>query len=220
MDPKSVELLIFALFVIAVLSILYIRNQKENALLKSFGLNASNKIKRFRANETKTKIDMPPSSQSFWGYQYYYKPITSIHNRDLLIFTWNTPNGRSSVTQRVFSLTSKRGSKFPKFICRPEGLFDKIKNDGDIDYSEHQKFSSKFHLTSQDVTNEEVTDEEVRKLFDNPSLHEYLLKNKNMSIESNGNKIFYYWWNHRVPAKEFPEIISELENLHAQYFDV
>ena len=62
MDPKLVELLIFALFLIAVLSILYIRNQKENALLKSFGLNASNKIKRFRANKTKTKIDMPPSS--------------------------------------------------------------------------------------------------------------------------------------------------------------
>jgi hypothetical protein len=41
-----------------------------------------------------------------------------------------------------------------------------------------------------------------------------------MSIESNGNKIFYYWWNYPVPAKKFPEIISEIENLHAQYFDV
>ena len=127
--------------------------------------------------------------------------------------------GRFSYPQRIFSLASKRGKKFPKFICRPEGLFDKIKdkitNDDDIDYSEHQEFSSKFHLTSQDVT-----DQEVRKLFDNPSLHEYLLKNKNMSIESNGNKIFYYRWNHRVPAKEFPEIISDIENLHAQYFDI
>ena len=176
------------------------------------------------ANKTKPKIDMPPSSQSIVLGQSYLRPITSLHNRDLLIFTWNTPNGRSSATQRVFSLASKRGKKFPKFICRPEGLFDKIKdkitNDDDIDYSEHQEFSSKFHLTSQDVTNEEVTDEEVRKLFDNPSLHEYLLKNKNMSIESNGNKIFYYWWNYRVPAKKFPEIISDIENLHAQYFDV
>lgn len=224
MDPKSVELLIFALFVIAVLSILYIRNQKENALLKSFGLNASNKIKRFRANETKTKIDMPPSSQSFWGYQYYYKPITSIHNRDLLIFSWITPRGRRGdgmgATQRVFSLASRRGRKFPKFICRTSGLLDQIKY---VDYSEHQKFSSKFHLTSQDET-----DEKVRKLFDNPSLHEYLLKEKDtgmfsdsvMSIESNGNKIFYYWWNHRDPAKKLPEIISDIENLHAQYFDV
>ena len=126
--------------------------------------------------------------------------------------------GRFSYPQRVFSLASKRGKKFPKFICRPEGLSDKIKDkitNDDIDYSEHQEFSSKFHLTSQDVT-----DQEVRKLFDNPSLHEYLLKNKRMSIESNGNKIFYYWWNYPVPAKEFPEIISDIENLHAQYFDV
>ena len=217
----EMEKLVFVvLFVIAVLAILYIRDQKENALLKSFGLKVSNKSENFRANKTKPKIDMPPSSQAIVRGQSYSKPITSLHNRDLLIFTWNTPNGRLPDTQRVFSLASKRGKKFPKFICRPEGLLDKIKNDGDIDYSEHQEFSSKFHLTSQDVTNEEVTDEEVRKLFDNPSLHEYLLKNKNMSIESNGNKIFYYWWNHRVPAKEFPEIISELENLHAQYFDV
>ena len=212
----EVEQLVFlVLFVIAVFARLHIRNLKETALLKSFGLKVSNKSQNFRANKTKPKIDMPPSSQSIVRIQSYFRPITSIHNRNLLIFTWNTPNGRSSAAQRVFSLTSKRGRQFPKFICRPEGLFDKIKNDGDIDYSEHQKFSSKFHLTSQDVT-----DQEVRKLFDNPSLHEYLLKNKTMSIESNGNKIFYYWWNHRVPAKEFPEIISEIENLHAQYFDV
>ena len=212
------ELVFLVLFVIAFLAILYIRDQKENALLKSFGLQVSNKSENFRANKTKPKIDMPPSSQSIVLGQSYLRPITSLHNRDLLIFTWNTPNGRSTDTQRVFSLASKRGKKFPKFICRPEGLSDKIKDkitNDDIDYSEHQEFSSKFHLTSQDVT-----DQEVRKLFDNPSLHEYLLKNKRMSIESNGNKIFYYWCNYRVPAKKFPEIISEIENLHAQYFDV
>ena len=213
------KLVFLVLFVVAVMAIVYTRNQKENSLLKSFGLKVSNKSENFRANKTKPKIDMPPSSQSIVFGQSYSKPITSLHNRDLLIFTWNTPNGRSTDTQRVFSLASKRGKKFPKFICRPEGLFDKIKdkikNDDDIDYSEHQEFSSKFHLTSQDVT-----DQEVRKLFDNPSLHEYLLKNKNMSIESNGNKIFYYWWNYLVPAKEFPDIISDIENLHAQYFDV
>ena len=207
----------FSLFVIAVLSILYILNQKENALLKSFGLKASNKYKYFRRpNKIKLKIDIPPSSQFIMGFQSYFKPITSVHNRNLFIFTWITPYGRYATTQRVFSLTSKRGRKFPKFICRPEGLWlEKIWNHGDINYSEHQEFCSKFHLTSQDVT-----DQEVRKLFDNPSLHEYLLKNKNMSIESNGNKIFYYWWNYRVPAKKFPEIISDIENLHAQYFDV
>jgi hypothetical protein len=219
MDPKLVELLIFALFVIAVLSILYIRNQKENALLKSFGLEVSNEYK---------KIDMPPSSQSLGrgtgrviNFQSYSKPLTSIHNRNLFIFCWSTPWIKNSpALTTVFSLTNKRGRKFPKFICGTRGMLDQIKY---VDYSEHQEFSSKFHLTSQDET-----DEEVRKLFDNPSLHEYLLKNKDtgmfsdsiMSIESNGNKIFYYWWNYRVPAKKFPEIISEIENLHAQYFDV
>ena len=210
-----VSILAIVMSSLVLFAFLFIRNQKENALLKSFGLKVSNKSENFRAKKTKPKIDMPPSSQSIVSLQSYLQPITSIHNRDLLIFTWNTPNGRSLDIQRVFSLASRRGKKFPKFICRPEGLFDKITNDDDIDYSEHKEFSSKFHLTSQDVT-----DQEVRKLFDNPSLHKYLLKNKTMSIESNGNKIFYYRWNHRVPAKEFPEIINELENLHAQYFDV
>ena len=171
---------------------------------------------------------MPPSSQSLGrgtgrviNFQSYSKPITSIHNRNLFIFYWRTPFIKNtSALTTVFSLTSRRGRKFPKFICGTSGLLDQIKY---VDYSEHQEFSSKFHLTSQDET-----DEEVRKLFDNPSLHEYLLKNKYtgmlsdsiMSIESNGNKIFYYWWNYPVPAKKFPEIISEIENLHAQYFDV
>lgn len=214
-EANLLAVLSFVMSSLVVFAFVFIRNQKENALLKSFGLKVSNESENFRANKTKPKIDMPPSSQSIVRIQSYFRPITSIHNRNLLIFTWNTPNGRSSAAQRVFSLTSKRGRKFPKFICRPEGLFDKIKNDGDIDYLEHQEFSSKFHLTSQDVT-----DQEVRKLFDNPSLHEYLLKNKTMSIESNGNKIFYYWWNYPVPAKKFPEIISDIENLHAQYFDV
>ena len=229
MDPKLVELLYFALFVVAVLAILYIRDQKETALLKSFGLKVSNEYKvltwRFKK---KPKIDMPPSSQSLGrgtgrviNFQSYSKPITSIHNRNLFIFYWLTPfTKRTSALTTVFSLTSSRGRKFPKFICGTSGLLDQIKY---VDYSEHQEFSSKFHLTSQDET-----DEEVRKLFDNPSLHEYLLKNKYtdmlsdsiMSIESNGNKIFYYWCNYRVPAKKFPEIISEIENLHAQYFDV
>ena len=229
MDPKSVELLIFALFVVAVLAILYIRDQKETALLKSFGLKVSNEYKvltwRFKK---KPKIDMPPSSQSLGrgsgrliNFQSYSKPITSIHNRNLFIFYWLTQFTRNaSNLTTVFSLTSSRGRKFPKFICGTSGLLDQIKY---VDYSEHQEFSSKFHLTSQDET-----DEEVRKLFDNPSLHEYLLKNKYkdmlsdsiMSIESNGNKIFYYWWNHRDPAKKLPEIISDIENLHAQYFDV
>ena len=171
---------------------------------------------------------MPPSSQSLGrgtgrviNFQSYSKPITSIHNRNLFIFYWRTPFIKNtSALTTVFSLTSRRGRKFPKFICGTSGLLDQIKY---VDYSEHQEFSSKFHLTSQDET-----DEEVRKLFDNPSLHEYLLKNKYtgmlsdsiMSIESNGNKIFYYWWNHRDPAKKLPEIISDIENLHAQYFDV
>ena len=84
----------FSLFVIAVLSILYILNQKENALLKSFGLKASNKYKYFRRpNKIKLKIDIPPSSQFIMGFQSYFKPITSVHNRNLFIFTWITPYG-------------------------------------------------------------------------------------------------------------------------------
>ena len=52
---KLVELLIFALFAVAVLAIVYIRDQKETALLKSFGLEVSNEYKmltwRFKKNQ-------------------------------------------------------------------------------------------------------------------------------------------------------------------------
>ena len=209
------RLIFVAVFAFTCVVFVLMRDRKEDALLKSFGLKPSKQYETFRASKTKTKIDMPPSSQSIARSQSYQKPITSIHNRDLLIFTWNTPKALYHATQRVFSLTSKKGRKFPKFICRPQGLLDKIKNDIDINYSEHKEFSLEFHLTSQ-----EVTDKEVRKLFDNLSLHEYLLRNKTMGIESNGNKIFYFWYGNRVPAERFPKLITELENLHAQYFDI
>ena len=212
---EAEKLIFLAVFVFTCVVFVLMRDRKEDALLKSFGLKPSKRYETFRASKTRTKIDMPPSSQSIARIQSYQKPITSIHNRDLLIFTWNTPKALYHATQRVFSLTSKKGRKFPKFICRPQGLLDKIKNDIDINYSEHKEFSLEFHLTSQ-----EVTDKEVRKLFDNLSLHEYLLRNKTMGIESNGNKIFYFWYGNRVPADRFPEIITELENLHAQYFDI
>tara|TARA_B100001057_G_scaffold36197_1_gene32794 strand:- start:180 stop:821 length:642 start_codon:yes stop_codon:yes gene_type:complete len=212
---EAEKLIFLTVFVFVCIVFVLMRGRKEDALLKSFGLKPSKQYESFRASKTKTKIDMPPSSQLIARIQSYQKPITSMHNRDLLIFTWNTPKVSYGATQRVFSLTSKRGRKFPKFICRPQGLLDKIKNDIDIDYSEYKEFSLNFHLTSQ-----EVTDKEVRKLFDNLSLHEYLLKNKTMGIESNGNKIFYFWYGNRVPAERFPKLITELENLHAQYFDI
>ena len=212
---EAEKLIFLTVFAFVCIVFVLMRGRKEDVLLKSFGLKPSKQYENFRASKTKTKIDMPPSSQSIARIQSYQKPITSIHNRDLLIFTWNTPGVPYGATQRVFSLTSKKGRKFPKFICRPQGLLDKIKNDIYIDYSEHKEFSLEFHLTSQ-----EVTDKEVRKLFDNLSLHEYLLRNKTMGIESNGNKIFYFWYGNRVPADRFPEIITELENLHAQYFDI
>jgi hypothetical protein len=144
---KLVELLIFALFAVAVLAIVYIRDQKETALLKSFGLEVSNEYKmltwRFKK---KPKIDMPPSSQSLGrgtgrviNFQSYSKPLTSIHNRNLFIFCWSTPWIKNSpALTTVFSLTNKRGRKFPKFICGTRGMLDQIKY---VDYSEHQEFS-------------------------------------------------------------------------------
>ena len=211
------KLIVVILVVLIILFFFYKRSQRENVLLKSFGLKRSNTSENFKAFKTKTKIDMPPSSQNIKRIQSWAQPITSIHNKNLLVFTWNKPEDLTSNRlnrSRIFALASKRGKRFPKFICRPESLFDKIKSDNGIDYSDHQKFSSKFHLTSQDVS-----DKKVRELFDNQSLHQYLLDNKTMSIESNGSKIFYYWQGHHVAVEKFPEVIKEIEDIHGRYFD-
>jgi hypothetical protein len=40
-----------------------------------------------------------------------------------------------------------------------------------------------------------------------------------ITIESDGNHIFYYWKYHLFYAQNFPKIISELTTFHKTYFD-
>jgi len=82
---EAEKLIFLTVFAFVCIVFVLMRGRKEDALLKSFGLKPSKQYENFRASKTKTKIDMPPSSQSIARIQSYQKPITSIHNRDAYI---------------------------------------------------------------------------------------------------------------------------------------
>ena len=156
----------------------------------------------------------------------YVNPITSEHHPNLLIFILHANRGGNAVSYtRVFRFKSLKRNKFPKFIIKPERTLDKLKDD--IDYEESPEFSKNFFLTAQgDKDNEN----RVRELFQNRHLQDCLLsqgkpwifnnKPKLISIESNGDEIFYYWDCIRMSVEEFPGVISEIEKLHNDFFDL
>ena len=65
----------------------------------------------------------------------------------------------------------------------------------------------------------------VKDLFDTTLIHDGIFKGMKqicsdyISIESDGNHIFYYWKYHLFYAQNFPKIISELTTFHKTYFD-
>ena len=191
---------------------------EEEKFLKAGGFNRKKSVLRF----DRTIVNIP--SRGF--INNYVNPITSEHHPNLLIFIWHANRGGNAVSYtRVFRFKSLKRNKFPKFIIKPERTLDNLKDD--IDYEESPEFSKNFFLTAQgDRDNEN----RVRELFQNRHLQDYLLsqgkpwifknKPKLISIESNGDEIFYYWDNIRMSVEEFPGVISEIEKLHNDFFDL
>jgi hypothetical protein len=126
---------------------------------------------------------------------------TSHHQDNTRIFTFKPVNGR-----------------FPKFILSPERIDIGIK----VRYEDHQEFSNIFSLCIFDNSDNVKL---VRDLFDNTLIHDDIFKNMKqicsdyITIESDGNHIFYYWKYHLFYAQNFPKIISDLTTFHKTYFD-
>ena len=190
---------------------------EEEKFLRAGGFNRKKSVLRF----DRTIVNIP--SRGF--INNYLNPITSEHHPNLLIFIWHVPGTTSGGYTRVFRFKSLKRNKFPKFIIKPERTLDNLKDD--IDYEESPEFSKNFFLTAQgDKDNEN----RVRELFQNRHLQDYLLsqgkpwifknKPKLISIESNGDEIFYYWEDILISVEEFPEAISEIEKLHNNFFDL
>ena len=118
---------------------------------------------------------------------------------------------------RIFAFKAING-RFPKFMLSPERIDIGIK----VRYEDHQEFSNIFALCIFDNSDNVKL---VRDLFDNALLHDDIFKSMKqicsdyMTIESDGNHIFYYWKSNLFYAQNFLEIISELTKFHKKYFD-
>lgn len=212
---------IIPVLILIAVSIYFIEKERfseEEKFLRAGGFKRKRSVLRF----DRTIVNIP--SRGF--VNNYVNPITSEHHPNLLIFIWHANRGGNAVSYtRVFRFKSLKRNKFPKFIIKPERTLDKLKDD--IDYEESPEFSKNFFLTAQgDKDNEN----RVKKLFQNRHLQDCLLsqgkpwifenKPKLISIESNGDEIFYYWDGFRMSIEEFPEVISEIEKLHNDFFDL
>ena len=118
---------------------------------------------------------------------------------------------------RIFAFKAVNG-RFPKFMLSPERIDIGIK----VRYEDHQEFSNIFALCIFDNSDNVKL---VRDLFDNALLHDDIFKSMKqicsdyITIESDGNHIFYYWKSNLFYAQNFLEIISELTKFHKKYFD-
>ena len=62
------------------------------------------------------------------------------------------------------------------------------------------------------------------KLFDDESLHDYLLSEmitlftQPINIESNGKQVFYFWDGFDFVLERFPEVLRVLKRFHEKYF--
>ena len=210
-------LAILAVFAVILIVAGYFSNKKranvEETLLGSYGLDK--KVSPIKYNDP--IIDMPSR-----GTSIFKDLIVSDKDPSLHIFTkTNLPDKYSSApVTKVFSFLSRNKTKYPSFTLRPEGVFGKYKRD--IKYDAHPIFSKSFYL---EPFGGRENHERVHKLFDDKSLHDYLLSEmitlftQPINIESNGKQVFYYWDGFDFVLERFPEILSVLKRFHEKYFD-
>jgi len=118
---------------------------------------------------------------------------------------------------RIFAFKNING-RYPRFILTSERTNIGTK----IQYEDFPDFSNIFDLCSFDNSDNVKL---VRELFDNALLHDDIFKSMKqicsdyITIESDGDHIFYYWKSNLFYAQNFLEIISELTKFHKKYFD-
>lgn len=182
------------------------RFKEEDVLLKKMGFNRIAKT---------LDLNLPSNTlKGIWNPVKNKNPIISEKYPNILVYLREMNAGEAgTIETRILRLQSKANKKFPKFILRKEGFFDKFRSD--IDYRNNPEFSKKFFLKSLENNKNKI---EVEKLFDNFSLQKKLISNP-INIESNGNEIFYYWDSVKFRIEELPKRISEVQFLHDNFFD-
>ena len=188
------------------------RNRRaEKDVLTDFGFTSSHKW------EGNKEVASPNASQ-FYSSRNLFR---SESHPELTIFSTKfDPTGMDHgvhYNTRIFAFKAVNG-RFPKFMLSPERIDIGIK----VRYEDHQEFSNIFALCIFDNSDNVKL---VRDLFDTTLIHDGIFKGMKqicsdyISIESDGNHIFYYWKYHLFYAQNFPKIISELTKFHKTYFD-
>jgi hypothetical protein len=210
-----VEIISVVLVILAVLLGSYTSRSRraEPDVLADLGFTS------FLQWERKNIVESPNALQFYESGNF----LKSESHPELTIFsTMFNPTGmshrsRTQYNTRIFAFKPVNG-RFPKFMLSPEKIDIGIK----IRYEDHQEFSNIFALCIFDNSDNVKL---VRDLFDNTLIHDDIFKNMKqicsdyITIESDGNHIFYYWKYHLFYAQNFPKIISELTTFHKTYFD-
>lgn len=187
------------------------RNRRaEKDVLTDFGFTSSHKW------EGNKEVASPNASQ-FYSSRNLFR---SESYPELTIFSALFYEGEGTLPKdntRIFAFKNING-RYPRFILTSERTNIGTK----IQYEDFPDFSNIFDLCSFDNSDNVKL---VRDLFDNALLHDDIFKSMKqicsdyITIESDGNHIFYYWKYHLFYAQNFPKIISELTTFHKTYFD-
>jgi hypothetical protein len=187
------------------------RNRRaEKDVLTDFGFTSSHKW------EGNKEVASPNASQ-FYSSRNLFR---SESYPELTIFSALFYEGEGTLPKdntRIFAFKNING-RYPRFILTSETTNIGTK----IQYEDCPDFSNIFDLCSFDNSDNVKL---VRDLFDNALLHDDIFKGMKqicsdyITIESDGNHIFYYWKYHLFYAQNFPKIISELTTFHKTYFD-
>ena len=204
-----------------------------SVVLVILGVLLGSYTSRNRPAEKDVLKDLGFTSSHQWGGSqvvaspnaaYFYSSYDLIRSEsypELTIFStlfYKRTNSRDNNYTRIFAIKNING-KYPRFILTPESTSLETK----IQYEDYPAFSNIFNLCSFGSSDNLNL---VKHLFDNTLLHDDLFKDLKqicsdyITIESDGNHIFYYWKYHLFYAQNFPKIISKLTRFHKTYLDI
>lgn len=142
--------------------------------------------------------------------------ITSDRFPEVTIFSIEGYTGSSRYITRIFSFTSAKNERYPKFILKPEIVYFGKK----VTFEFSSDFTRIFSLNSLD-DNKNI--QLVTNIFSNTALQESIFKDlKSISaeyihIESNGSQIFYYWPGDLFYTQNLLDIVATLTKFHETY---
>jgi len=130
-------------------------------------------------------------------------------------YSYTTGTGEDSSTYRQ-SVVSLQSSDLvcPDFTIRPENFFDGIGSAlgfQDIDFEDHDPFSSKFVLQGSD-------EQQIRQYFNHETL-DFFTARPNICLEAQSGTLFYYRKNKRINPDQIKDSLAEAYEIFGMMVD-